>query len=133
MKTNFSYPESTVVDETVRVYGRGDLLKIGKHSRIDANVVITVGEHGIKIGNHCHIGVGAVLLGASAQIELGDCCSVSPYAVLTTASDSTWILPNRLGNRRSRSQVTICAASCGKADTTLPSFPLHFLLHFIPL
>lgn len=78
---------TAVIDETVRVYGRRDLLWIGAGSRIDAFCVITVGDKGVRIGRRVHLGVGVCLFGSGGAIDIGDCCSLSPRATVFTSSD----------------------------------------------
>lgn len=79
---------TVLLDPSVQVYGPIDLLKVGKGSRIDANVVITVGPEGVEIGRWCHVGAGAMIFGGGGRVTLGDCCSLSPGAKLFTASDA---------------------------------------------
>ena len=85
--TDMSLHQLAIVDETVRIYGRKDLLFIGANTRIDAYCVITVGDAGVRIGDNVHIGVGVYLFGSGGKIEIGNRCSLSPRSTIYTASD----------------------------------------------
>ena len=76
-----------IIDGTVRIYGRKDLLTIGNGTRIDAFCVITVGDKGVRIGDNVHIGAGVYLFGSGGKIEIGNRCSLSPRSTIYTASD----------------------------------------------
>ena len=82
-----SIHQTAIVDETVRVYGRSELLTIGANTRIDAYCVITVGDAGVLIGDNVHIGAGVYLFGSGGRIEIGNRCSLSPRSTIYTASD----------------------------------------------
>jgi galactoside O-acetyltransferase len=78
---------SITIDETVRIYGRRDLLTIGAGSRIDAYAVITVGDGGVTIGENVHVGCGAYLFGGGGNITIGEGCSLSPRSTIYTSCD----------------------------------------------
>lgn len=76
------------IDETVRVYGRKDLLSIGANTRIDAFCVITIGEDGMDIGSNVHISAGVYIFGSAAKVTIGDWCFLSPRATIYTETDN---------------------------------------------
>lgn len=78
---------TAIIDETVRIYGRKDLLHVGEHTRLDAYCVITVGEKGIWIGKKVHISSGVYLFGSGGRILIKDRCTLSPRAMIFTSTD----------------------------------------------
>lgn len=81
------YPD-VIISPLAAFYGRLDLLKIGKGSRIDAFCLITIGDEGLEIGEKVHIGAGTQLFGSGGKISIGNCVSISPRTSLFTSTDN---------------------------------------------
>jgi len=76
-----------VFDPSCRIYGDLHRLRIGKHCRIDAFCIISIGEEGIEIGDYVHIAAGVYLYGGGGKITIGDFTFLSPRATLLTSTD----------------------------------------------
>ncbi len=78
---------TAAVHESVLVFGDRGKLRVGRHSRIDAGCVISVGPEGVEIGDYVHLAVGVCLFGGSGKVTIGSCCFCSPRSVVYTATD----------------------------------------------
>lgn len=74
------------VDDGVRFVGFGTV-RIGPYSRVDTDVVLSVGPSGVDVGRNCHIGVGSVILASSRGFFMDDFAGISVGVKVFTSSD----------------------------------------------
>lgn len=62
-------------------------IRIGDHSRIDAQAILSAGSGGIHIGRHVHLSAGVYIFGGGGRVLLDDYSGLSSRCAVYTASD----------------------------------------------